>query len=223
MAEVEIEGPPTAFEAEDGFFAQVSGPLSLEDDADARLPRTLIKLYPAQILTQSMLHMAQGLSRRTGDRAVLIERVAVRSSRQAVDMVGARALGGHALNRETADHSAAFCVAAMLLRGRLSHDDFEPFLRDPEILALMEKVEVLDGGPGKQGYPKRLPADLEIVMKDGSRLFAEAAGPPAVGAREMAAKMNDLWRSDAPRDWRWSCPGEPLPLPRLDQDATRKG
>ncbi len=82
------------------------------------------------------------------------------------------------------------------------------------VYAAREKASI-DGGPDKQGYPKRLPGDLEVVVKDGSTLLTKASAPHEIAAREIFSKTNKLWRFALPRAWRWSRPGAPLPLPRL--------
>ncbi|HWG06989.1 MAG TPA: MmgE/PrpD family protein, partial [Beijerinckiaceae bacterium] len=153
MAELGTEAPATTFEADDGFFAQVSGKLALDCTSPSRLPETLIKRFSVQIFCQSMLSMAQDLARQTAGRTDAIRRVTISTFKRAVEMVGPRSLGGHALNRETADHSASFCVAAMLVHGRLGYSDFETFLSDRKVLALMDKIDVVDGGDSKRGFP----------------------------------------------------------------------
>jgi 2-methylcitrate dehydratase len=212
MAELGTSAPEVAFEDSDGFLARVSGPLSFASDERPRLCDTVLKQYPSQIFTQAMIEMAREINAQRAGKP--IASVTIRTFDRAVEMVGGDSkAGGHGLNRETADHSAAFCVAAMLARGRLGYRDFEPFLGDADVLGLMSRVRVVDIGQAANAYPKTQASELEVELTDGSRLTAWRTAPPVADAAMLQAKLNDLWPASRERDWPWQLPGQAPAFP----------
>jgi 2-methylcitrate dehydratase len=206
MAELGTSAPDAAFEDSDGFFSRVSGPLSFAPDDRPRLRDTVLKQYPSQIFTQAMIEMAREINEQRARTAVVS--ITIRTFDRAVEMVGGDSkAGGYGLNRETADHSAAFCVAAMLARGKLGYRDFEPYLHDIEVLDLMSRVRVVDIGQAADAYPKAQASELEVELADGSRMSARRTGPPAVDAGMLQAKLDDLWPASRKRDWPWHLSG----------------
>jgi len=218
MAELGTSAPETAFENKDGFFARASGPLSFPPDNRPRLRDTVLKQYPSQIFTQAMIEMAREINEQRAGKP--IASVTIRTFDRAVEMVGGDSrAGGHDLNRETADHSAAFCVAAMLTRRRLGYRDFEVFLSDADILGLMARVRVVDIGQAADAYPKAQTSELDVELADGSRLTARRTGPPAVNAAMLQAKLDDLWPASRKRDWPWHLSGNAPTFPVASANA----
>ena len=114
MVEAGCHAPERVFEGKDGFCERVSGPLTIDTAAPARLPLTLIKQYPTQIFIQGLIELAGELrSQLAGRNATSIE---IALARQPVEMLGGASAGHAALNRETADHSPGFAIAAILDR-----------------------------------------------------------------------------------------------------------
>ncbi len=210
MAEAGSEAPPTAFDGREGLFARVSGPLAVANDGVARLPRTILKRFPSQIFTQPMLALASNLHKQLPAKPVS---VTINCFRMAVDMLGHRLAPGDTLNRETADHSAAFCVAAMLIRGRLGHDDVDGFLVDPEILALTDKVNLVEEPNATAAFPARLELDLTVHCADETTLTAVSRELKSIGPDDLATKLDDLWPVGRARRWPWTCPADASPFP----------
>jgi 2-methylcitrate dehydratase PrpD len=64
-----------------------------------------------------------------------------------------------------------FCIATALRYGRVGLEAFSPErLRDPALLALMPKVQVLSDPDLTRCFPRRWPARAEVRTRDGRRL-----------------------------------------------------
>jgi 2-methylcitrate dehydratase PrpD len=205
MAALGTEGPPGTFEADDGFFAHISGGLGLDEQPASRVGKAITKSYPAQIFIQPMLDLAAELHAELGARGRDITNVVVGTNSEAIRMIGPRP-GHHTLNRETADHSAGFCTAAMLLTGRFGPNDLDDHLRSSAVLALAEKVTlaVEDGSD----FPRKLPASVTVTLADGTQLSRRYDAPRPPDAASLRRKLDGLWPADRPRDWAWELPGE---------------
>jgi 2-methylcitrate dehydratase PrpD len=174
----------------------------------AAAPDTVLKLYPSQIFTQAMIDAASEIAERIGVGGPGFASITIRTFDRAVEIVGGHGkTGDHALNRETADHSAAFCVAAMPTRRRLGYREFGTFLHDEDVLALMSRVHVADIGQAADAYPREQPCALDVELTDGRRLSARRSGPPVMDTASLQAKLDDLWPASSARNWPWTCPG----------------
>ncbi|MBO9516418.1 MAG: MmgE/PrpD family protein [Variovorax sp.] len=63
--------------------------------------------------------------------------------------------------------STHLCVAIALKHGRLGWDDYEPALADPQIRALMQRIEVFEDAQCEANFPKAFSAVVEIRADDG--------------------------------------------------------
>jgi 2-methylcitrate dehydratase len=82
-------------------------------------------------------------------------------------------------NRDTANHSAVYCVAAALVEGDLQSEQFEPeHLTDPRILGIIDRI-VLEPDPALTAHwPGANPASIEIVTTSGETLTATTIHSP---------------------------------------------
>jgi 2-methylcitrate dehydratase len=211
MAEAGCIPPDRVFEGPEGFFARISGPLEISGD-DALLPRTLLKKYPAQIFIQGLLELALQLRPKLTNVAT-IDTITIRTFGQAVDMVGGHGKDTATLNRETADHSAAFAVAAVLLGGRLGHGDYDALLNNPGVLTLMRKIHVEKDAAADVKYPQSFPARIHVNLSDGREFEAAHEHPARMDIASFRNKLDQLWPADRPRAWPWELQGIAPPLP----------
>src|SRR5262249_2876133 len=85
-------------------------------------------------------------------------------------------------SREDADHSAPYLVAATLLDGTVTLRSFDDtHLRNPELRALLHKIEVVENKEFTDAY-ERLPqenhARVTVEMNSGERLVGKSGGDP---------------------------------------------
>ena len=76
-------------------------------------------------------------------------------SRQAVEMLGGPGARKGKINRETADHTPGFAIGAVLLKGRLSHADYDALLGDEKVLALMANISLHEDSEATGAYPRK--------------------------------------------------------------------
>ncbi len=77
-------------------------------------------------------------------------------------------------NRETADHSIPYTVAATLIDGKFSVASYDDaHMRDPRLQALMAKTAVRKNAEFEAVYSAEIPCRIEIAMKSGARKVAQ--------------------------------------------------
>jgi 2-methylcitrate dehydratase PrpD len=87
-----------------------------------------------------------------------------------------------------AKFSSQFCAGLAAVKGSASLRDFSvESLRDPEIIKLIGKVEVLMDSYYEEGYPEKWGAKVEVELEDG-RVFSEATDYPKGDPEKMASK-----------------------------------
>jgi 2-methylcitrate dehydratase len=114
---------------------------------------------------------------------------------------------GRTINRESADHNAAFCVAAVLLTGGLGHEEYEALIANPDVMALMAKVELVEDPAATAAFPAALPARMSVELKGGETLEAAQQRPAPMDAAGVATKFEALWPAGRPRAWPWRLAG----------------
>jgi len=206
MVDAGCHSPEKVFEGKEGFCERIAGPLSIDAGGGARLPRTLLKKYPVQIFIQGLIELAQQLG--AGVSAAQIASIKVGMSKQAVEMLGGANAGKARINHETADHTPGFAIGAVLLKGRMSHDDYAALLKDEGVLALMASVSMEEDAEATRAYPREFHAKMTATLKDGKAMVVSQRGPAPMDAASFARKLDELWPAGRPRTWPWQLAGE---------------
>ncbi|MFN3804389.1 MAG: MmgE/PrpD family protein [Pyrobaculum sp.] len=211
LAQEGFTGPYKPFEGEMGFFRQL-----LQGDFDmtalkslegGRPPRrildTYIKPYPVEYHAQAAVEAALGLRERV--RLEEIEKVVIDTYEAAYTIIGPKdpeKWDPH--TRETADHSLMWVTAAALVWGPIEIWHYKD-VRNPQVLALMKKMEVrLDPEFDKQ-YPQAFPTAITIVTKGGSKYGERVDYPKGhpknpMSDRELEEKYHKLTRDVLPEE-----------------------
>jgi 2-methylcitrate dehydratase len=151
----------------------VTGPFELAWAAgpdDWMIRRTYIKFWPAEYHAQSAIDAALQLrpQLRPGDQ---IESILIESFEAAISIIGSEPEKWRPTSRETADHSLGYCVARALLDGELTRASFsDEKIRDPEALALLDKIHIVETPECNAGYPEGIPNRLILRLADGREL-----------------------------------------------------
>jgi len=177
LAREGMTGPSPIFEGEKGFEKLVSGPLT-----DFKLPtadyglrkndfmivKTSIKYWPAEYHSQSAIEAALKLRHRIGENPE-IESVVVQSHDASVDIIGSEPEKWRPTSRETADHSLPYIVAAALMDGEISSEQFDSKrIADPELRALVQKVKIERHTELSSMYPGAVGNIVTVKLKDGT-------------------------------------------------------
>ncbi len=173
LAREGLTGPNEIFEGPKGLFKMVTGPFELawaRGADDWMIRRTYIKYWPAEYHSQSAIDAALQLRREVGD-AGKIESILIESFEAAVSIIGSEPEKWRPTSRETADHSMGYCVAVALLDGDVTRASFkDERIRDPRVLALLDKIRIVETDECNAGYPDGIPNKLIIVLADGRKI-----------------------------------------------------
>ena len=228
LARKGLTGPPEAFEGALGFLNQVTGPMELSpfggDGRPFKILEFRLKYFPAEYNSHCAIHAALELRKKI-ESVQEVEAVIVDTFDMAVDIIADTPDKWRPTNRETADHSLPFLVAAALSDGTIGADQFkEERIRDPGLQALMQKVEVRRNQEFTREYPEANRTRVELVVSSGARHaqeFRYAKGhpknpmtdaevevkfqtltEPVLSSRQRRAILARLWHLEEVKDLR---------------------
>ena len=172
-----MTGPPEVFSGSHGFFAGVTGtpvelaPLAREDGNDRafRLMESRFKRFPAGFVSQTAI---EGAIEARGVLGIAdagdIDHVHIRTFESGKRIMAGDPTRWHPETRETADHSIPFVVACALRFGTLEPAHFEDdVLRDPVLLDLMQRIEVVQDPECDAAWPEAILNILTVRTSDG--------------------------------------------------------
>ena len=195
LAQAGLEGPNLPFVGTSGWCDHVAG-LRFEltemggVGTGFLICESRIKTRPARALTISSILAAEKLASKAGDLGK-VSRILVATYQRAKRGTGPQHWAPD--NRETADHSIPYCVAAALIDGTVTAYSFdEQHLRDPQLRQLMAKVEIVEDEEFTSAY-KALPqthrSRVSVYTAGGECFEAEAGGDED----DLAANKSDAW------------------------------
>jgi 2-methylcitrate dehydratase PrpD len=172
LAQAGFSGPATILEGPSGFLQAFAFEGAVDADAitrglgkEFRAMGTAFKPYPCCRFSHGALDLALAL-RRDGITAGDVDSIRLRIYK--TDIL-------NYLRRPPTTVDAQFClpylVAAALVRGRLGLRELtEAAIRDPEILALADRISVEEDPAFTGQYPDRYPTELTVVLRGGREL-----------------------------------------------------
>ncbi|MEM3851967.1 MAG: MmgE/PrpD family protein, partial [Methanomassiliicoccales archaeon] len=161
--------------------------------------RTHLKKYPVEYHAQSAADMAIQLSAEMGRSGIRgVRRVLIETYEAGVSILADREKWSPA-NRETADHSLPFIVAASLCTGDMWLDTYSK-LKDREIRRIMSVTEVVERVDYTENYPSHLPTRITVETDKGT-YFREMDVPRGhalnpMGREELKGKFVRLTGKD---------------------------
>ena len=172
LAEAGITGPELAFEGPRGYMKQMGHQFSLgdwggENGQQFRIENTYFKQFPLRYEMQLPVQMAFQLKQEIdpfdiGSLRVFMERKSV-TSRSAEPSLW------RPDNRETADHSGPYLIAAALVDGTVTEATFEAArYGDPALLSVVDTIELIEDTDYTAAFPWKMSCRFEITFKDGS-------------------------------------------------------
>jgi 2-methylcitrate dehydratase len=195
-----MTGPAPIFEGAMGFEKLVSkadlGGIVL-NPAEFMILKTSIKYWPAEYHSQSAIDAALRLRIQIAD-VKQIESVTVQSHDAAVDIIGSEPEKWRPQNRETADHSLPYIVAAALADGEITDRQFSPErFTHPALLDLVQRVTIERHAELSARYPEAVGNIVTVHLRDGREL-SERVDYPLGNARnplsdaQLEAKFHAL-------------------------------
>ncbi len=172
-----MTGPPEVFSGSHGFFAGVTStpvelePLAQEDGNDRafRLMESRFKRFPAGFVSQTAIEGAIEARDALGIAdADDIANVHIRTFESGKRIMAGDPTRWRPETRETADHSIPFVVACALRFGTVEPAHFEDdVLRDPGLLGLMQRIEVVQDPECDAAWPEAILNILTVRTSDG--------------------------------------------------------
>jgi len=166
-------GPATIFEGRDGFLKAFSYQQQYDADAlvrglgsDFRMALTAFKPYPGCRFTHAVIDLGLDLLSEKGIRASEIESVLVRVyktdilnyiSRPATPVI--------------AQFSVPYLLATAFVHGCVTLEHLtEKAIRDPEVLALSDRIQVIEDPEFTKRYPAFYSTEVSLKLKSGKEL-----------------------------------------------------
>jgi 2-methylcitrate dehydratase len=180
LAEAGITGPERAFEGPRGFMRQLDHEFALGPfggrDRPFRVESTYFKYLPLRYEMQLPVQLALELRTTVDPRDIAAMRVFM--ERKSVVSRSAEPALWRPSNRETADHSGPYLIAAALVDGAITEDTFEPerFL-DEDLLAVTNTVELIEDPAYTASFPWKMACRFELELKDGRNVTVVGENP----------------------------------------------
>jgi len=177
-----MEGPHLPFEGKHGWCKYVAGqPVVLEamggTGTTFKIEETLLKKRACCATSVSNILAAEKVSAAVRNRIGDIKQVLVDTYELSHRVCGTGEIHWNPDSRETADHSIPYGVAAALIDGTVTPRSFDDaHLWDPELRALMQKVEVsvdADFTRDYEQHPVWHRSRVTVVTHGGERIVGE--------------------------------------------------
>jgi 2-methylcitrate dehydratase len=198
-----LTGPAPIFEGRLGLFKLVSG----EADIDVgkfggrgnpfRINRCGMKAYPAVVYTQTAIVAAMAVADDViikvapagHDRAAALERIAsieIATSKRGLEQTGSEREKWAPATRDTADHSMPYITARAMFDGDITNDSYAPAkLKEPRILAFMQKITVVEDPELTARVGDAVPTRITAILADGQRVSHEVNDIPGFAGKPM--------------------------------------
>lgn len=178
LARAGLTGPAPVFEGENGFENMVSGPLAITFGVEFLIMKTSLKLWPAAFHSQTAIAAALQV-RRAIENPADIDAVTVATGAATLDSIGRDRERRRPTSRETAMQSLPYIVAAALLDGTITAQQFSAERRaDDRLLDLVPRISIEPDAVFTERYPDSIGNEVTVRLRDGRRLTARVADPP---------------------------------------------
>jgi 2-methylcitrate dehydratase len=202
LAAAGMTGPHDAYDGEGGFVAAVAGrydPNILFAPLNRfRILDCYTKVYNAVKCAQSAAAAALELRSQIGNLNEITDVTLHLAERDWRNQLKDAAHRRRPTNRDTANHSVVYCLAAALVEGDLQAREFEQhYLTDHRILTLIDKTTISGDRQLTRHWPRANPARVEIRLASGATLAKTVLYPPGhprnpVTTAQLAAKVGQL-------------------------------
>ncbi|MBI4190412.1 MAG: MmgE/PrpD family protein [Betaproteobacteria bacterium] len=202
MARWGMTGPLEPFDGPRGFKKQLGASFELPAFGGNGEPFAIetdkLKCFPSDYEAQCSITPALELHKALEGKLAEIEKIEIETYDNAVYVAADTRDKWNPTSRETADHSIPYVVAVALTRGTFWLDDFaEERIRDPNIHALMQKIEVRTTEECNMQWPEAYPFRITVTTRSGQQYVREiryAKGHPKnpMSDQEIEAKFRRL-------------------------------
>ncbi|MCG3114908.1 MAG: MmgE/PrpD family protein [Candidatus Manganitrophus sp. SA1] len=173
-----ITGPLEVFEGNKGFMESIAGRFEIDwqrEDLE-RVTRTIIKKYNAEIHSQSAIEGILELKQEEPFSPADVERIEIEIFDVAHKIIGGGEEGDKTivLNKEQADHSLQYMVAAALLDDQVMPEQYLPDrIERRDVQTLLHKITVRPRKDFSDRFPDEMPCRLIVSLRNGRMLIKE--------------------------------------------------
>ena len=208
LARAGLTGPAPIFEGRSGFLRLITGPGEIDVDAFGQrgLPFKIsdcgMKAYPAQVHTQTAIVAAIALAKEISD-LTRVTAIDIATTHRGFQVDASEPEKWAPTTKETADHSLPYITARAMFEGDINNDSYtSEKLRDPRILAFMQKIKVTEdptfATPAGNAPSNRIVATLD----DGRRIVRQVDNMPGFPGQPMSrADVERKFRSNIGKRW----------------------
>lgn len=173
-----ITGPLEVFEGNKGFMESIAGRFEIDWQTEdlERVTRTIIKKYNAEIHSQSAIEGILELKQEAPFSPADVERIEIEIFDVAHKIIGGGEEGDKTivLNKEQADHSLQYMVAAALLDDQVMPEQYLPDrIGRRDVQTLLRKITVRPRKDFSDRFPDEMPCRLIVSLRDGRMLIKE--------------------------------------------------
>lgn len=173
-----ITGPLEVFEGNKGFMESIAGRFEIDWQTEdlERVTRTIIKKYNAEIHSQSAIEGILELKQEAPFSPADVERIEIEIFDVAHKIIGGGEEGDKTivLNKEQADHSLQYMVAAALLDNQVMPEQYLPDrIGRRDVQTLLHKITVRPRKDFSDRFPDEMPCRLIVSLRDGRMLIKE--------------------------------------------------
>ena len=172
LAKKGYHGPEAIFEGKEGFVDTFGGEFDLDIltkglGESYRIMECSMKAFPTEALTHSPITATLDLVHEEKITPEQVKKVVVHTIERAKDIL-ADPSKYKPTTKETADHSLPYVVAAAIVDGKITPEQFSPDkLKDKRIWALLPKINVVADPKLEAVFPELKAALIEIETMDG--------------------------------------------------------
>jgi 2-methylcitrate dehydratase len=182
IAQKGYKGPTPIFEGREGLFEAIGDkwkPEVLTENLGKtfKIVDCSIKPFPCEALTHAPISAVLDLVIEHDLSPESIELIEIATLKRAAEIL-ADEKKYIIDSRETADHSLPYCIAAAVVRRKLTPHEFnEESLKDLQILETVPKVKAVLEPSFETRFPAEQPCRVIITLKDGTKLTKERSYP----------------------------------------------
>jgi 2-methylcitrate dehydratase len=152
-----------------------------------------MKAYPAVVYTQTAIvaamAVADEVTKGARDRAAALERIAsieIATSKRGLQQTGGEREKWAPATRDTADHSMPYITARAMFDADITNDSYTlAKLKEPRILAFMQKITVAEDLELTARVGDAVPTRITAILADGQRVSREVDDIPGFAGKPM--------------------------------------
>jgi 2-methylcitrate dehydratase len=203
-----ITGPAPVFEGRKGFFQLVSTPAEIDVGAFGGKGRSFkihecgMKAYPAVVYAQTAIVAGIAAAKQVGniDHVSSIE---IATTPRGYEQAGRDPEKWRPENRDTAVHSLPYITARAMLDGDLNNGSYAlEKLRDPRVLALIEKMTVKPDPAFDRPIGNAPSTRITVTLVDGRQITHQVDDMPGFPGKPMRrADVERKFRGNVGERW----------------------